>query len=372
MTAFYKGLVLLIVLFLTAGGILAVSCSENSRGESSDVTASGTEGNLGWSLTGSGTLTISGEGAMDDHTASTCSSVGWYGYVSQIKKIIVEDGVTSIGAYAFYQTQSENPRYAITDIQLSESVSGIGDHAFENMYSLKTIAGAGVLSIGVYAFSYCSHLRTAFFPFASSIGSSAFSNCINIEEITLAGYSTVLPGSYSFTAAVVDTLIVGSYDTGSGGTGNLLSHNVNSILAWKLPNMFSGMTLNRIVIDTSDTILIVAVSPWAGKEFVLTDKAVSTTGNTLYACDGTTILTDSDRAGHTYTAQSVNGALLWVAVSDDSSGDTADTDDNGDGSGDAEDSEDGPGAFSFNLVAVIFVLAVLAVGAMWLLGGGKR
>ena len=58
------------------------------------------EDNLTWTLTADGTLNISGTGAMknydyDNNPSSVCSN-------SSVKKVVIEDGVTSIGDAAFY------------------------------------------------------------------------------------------------------------------------------------------------------------------------------------------------------------------------------------------------------------------------------
>ena len=60
----------------------------------------GTEdSNVNWSLDEEGTLYITGEGAMASWESE--ADVPWVQYRSQIKEIQIEDGVTSVGAYAF-------------------------------------------------------------------------------------------------------------------------------------------------------------------------------------------------------------------------------------------------------------------------------
>ncbi len=53
--------------------------------------------NVTYSFT-SGTLTVSGSGDMNSYSAAT---VPWADYRSQIKKVVVSDGITSVGYYAF-------------------------------------------------------------------------------------------------------------------------------------------------------------------------------------------------------------------------------------------------------------------------------
>lgn len=60
----------------------------------------GTEdSNVNWSLDEEGTLYITGEGAMASWESE--ADVPWAQYRSQIKEIQIEDGITSVGAYAF-------------------------------------------------------------------------------------------------------------------------------------------------------------------------------------------------------------------------------------------------------------------------------
>ena len=64
------------------------------------IVATGTCGsNLTWSLDTEGKLTISGSGAMTGY--SSASYVPWYRYQQKITSLVVEEGVTNIGNYAF-------------------------------------------------------------------------------------------------------------------------------------------------------------------------------------------------------------------------------------------------------------------------------
>jgi hypothetical protein len=56
---------------------------------------------LTWVLTVDGTLTVSGNGAMPAYSYNNNAS--WYEYDVEIKAVVLEEGVTSVGSYAFYQ-----------------------------------------------------------------------------------------------------------------------------------------------------------------------------------------------------------------------------------------------------------------------------
>ena len=84
---------------------------------------SGTCGdNLTWVFTESdGTLTISGEGDMYNYNNTNAP---WYNYREQIKKVILPEGLATIGQYAFYKAK------ALLKISIPASVSKIANYAF--------------------------------------------------------------------------------------------------------------------------------------------------------------------------------------------------------------------------------------------------
>ena len=109
--------------------------------------------NLTWALTRDGTLTISGTGEMTDY--SHFNSVPWYTNRSQISSVVMDEGVTSIGSYAFFGCRS------LTTITIPEGVTYIGFRAFEGCTSLTSITIPGsVTSIGNTAFYECSGLTS--------------------------------------------------------------------------------------------------------------------------------------------------------------------------------------------------------------------
>ena len=87
----------------------------------------GTTGPLTWNLN-SGTLTISGTGAMPNYNFGEAP---WYEYSVLITSVVVENGVTTIGNYAFI-----NCYYALSSVILPNSVTSIGDDAFGGCFKL--------------------------------------------------------------------------------------------------------------------------------------------------------------------------------------------------------------------------------------------
>ena len=72
-----------------------------------------------------------------------------------VTSVIIPEGVTSIGDYAFYWCTS------LTSITIPNSVTSIGDDAFRGCSSLTSVTiGNSVTSIGSWAFEYCSSLTS--------------------------------------------------------------------------------------------------------------------------------------------------------------------------------------------------------------------
>ena len=98
-----------------------------------------------------------------------------------VTDLVIPDGVTSIGSYAFSGCSS------LTSITIPDSVTSIGNSAFYYCSSLKSITiSDSVTSIGNYAFEYCSSLTSITIPDSvTSIGNYAFSGCSSLTSITI-------------------------------------------------------------------------------------------------------------------------------------------------------------------------------------------
>ena len=150
------------------------------------VVDSGTCGKNGdsvtWKLTSDGTLTISGTGKMKDYGDNYGMSVApWYVGSSQVKTVIIEDGVTSIGDRAFDGCTK------LTRVVIPDSVTSIGYSSFRGCYSLPSVAiPDSVTSIGDSAFAYCKVLTgITLSGSVTSIGSCAFQSCDSLTSVTM-------------------------------------------------------------------------------------------------------------------------------------------------------------------------------------------
>ena len=147
---------------------------------SAATTASGTCGNnLTWTLDDEGTLTISGTGSMTEYNAY--SYPPWYTYRSFIKSVVIDEGVTSIGTYAFYGCTS------LTSIEIPYGVRSIGGSAFYGCTSLASIEiPDSVTIITAGAFNNCTSLTSIEIPDSvTSIGYSAFYGCTSLTSVVI-------------------------------------------------------------------------------------------------------------------------------------------------------------------------------------------
>ena len=153
--------------------------------------ASGTSGNIKWSLDDTGCLTLTGSGAMQTYSSS--SSVPWYSYTDRIYKVVIGDGITTVGNYAFRNCN------VVTSVTLPEGITSIGRDAFYSCERLVDITLPSTLkTIGYEAFGYCYSIESINFPDGlQTIDSSAFTMCGSLEEIVLPDSMTAL-GSNAF------------------------------------------------------------------------------------------------------------------------------------------------------------------------------
>lgn len=140
----------------------------------------------------SGILTISGTGAMDDYTEKEDDYLPWMEYRSDIRGIVVENGVTAVGDYAFAACTSAEV------VQLPDTLSSVGKHAFEECYALSEITiPSGVVSVGEYAFSGSGLADIVLPDGITKIEKYTFESCRDLLSITIPENVTVID-EYAF------------------------------------------------------------------------------------------------------------------------------------------------------------------------------
>ena len=167
---------------------------------------SGTCGtNLKWKLTDEGVLTITGTGEMYNYRGRPSP---WSLY--RTKQVIIGDGVTTIGDYAFSGYSS------LTSVTIPNSVTTIGEGAFSHCKALASVTiGNSVTTIGVYAFSNCSSLTSVTIPNSvTTIGKEAFYKCSSLKSVTIPNsVTTIWDGAFEACASLASITIPNSITT---------------------------------------------------------------------------------------------------------------------------------------------------------------
>ncbi len=122
---------------------------------------------------------------MPDYTEGTAP---WYSYRASIKRVIIDNGVTSIGNNAF------NSCLLLQNITIPNSVTTIGNDAFRSCTALRDITlPNSIKAIGDYAFTGCIGPTSLYIPNSViNIGNSAFEGMTNLDYVLLGtGLKTV-------------------------------------------------------------------------------------------------------------------------------------------------------------------------------------
>ncbi len=164
--------------------------------------ANGTEGDLSWTLTKGGTLTISGNGNIPNFAPALSERPSWENQQSgvSISTIVLSDSITGIGAYSFYEStalsvyipdsvqtigDSAFQSSALINVTIPGSVKKIGNDAFYDVSNLVSATVAnGVETIGEQAFRGCTSLTYMDFPASiTSVGAGAFMSCDKMTSV---------------------------------------------------------------------------------------------------------------------------------------------------------------------------------------------
>ena len=169
-----------------------VEGKEAAMADEGDAVASGTCGdNATWTLTETDDgriLTIDGKGPMYDSSISLDRYINtyvpsWLPQVAEATKIttvIVKNGITSIGDYAFYNMTS------LVNVSLPESLTSIGYEAFYGCRSLESISiPDSVTSIESGAFENCSSLKNVKLSNSVTSLEGVFRGCSSLKDIAI-------------------------------------------------------------------------------------------------------------------------------------------------------------------------------------------
>ena len=129
-----------------------------------------------WALYGDGTMHIYGEGAMP--LCTDAKYVPWHDYRTYITSLVIDDGVTEVGAYTFYYCTN------LKEVRLPEGLLVISNRSFEGCAALEAVALPDSLTeIEDNAFNGCVKLTEVTIP--CNLGNYVFEYCTGLEKVTI-------------------------------------------------------------------------------------------------------------------------------------------------------------------------------------------
>lgn len=171
------------------------------------------------------TLIISGVGAVPDfsNSTSTANSQPWFSWRSDgsIEKVVVEEGITSLGTYCLYNVStavislpstlkslgaySMSGTSANTSVVLPDGFERLSTKCFYMCYGLtEVIIPKSVTAIGASAFESCANLNSVVFKnlnMSLSIERRAFFKCPALNNVTVPKRAAVLDYALGFYSA---------------------------------------------------------------------------------------------------------------------------------------------------------------------------
>ena len=150
--------------------------------------------NVNYTLDKNGVLTISGNGSMwnfywESTTDTFCTP--WEDERGTIVHIEIQDGVTSIGRYAFFECTE------LRGVNIPNSVTYIGRYAFSYCVKLKTVhIPDSVTYIGWYAFSRTDLTSVTIPDSVTIIGKGAFYACEKLKSVSFSVHAEVSENAF--------------------------------------------------------------------------------------------------------------------------------------------------------------------------------
>ena len=183
----FKKLISCLLVLCIVAAVFPVTVHAASNGQCGD--------NATWSYS-KGTLTITGTGDLWDYDFEE-TYPSWFELdYDDIEKIVVSDGITSIGMNNFFYL------YNVTDVVLGKDVTSIGDYAFEDCYGIETFTIPSTIThIGQGAFHGCAY-EGIFVEEGNRYFSSEDGILYNKDKTTLIRMRGSYGGSYTIPKSV--------------------------------------------------------------------------------------------------------------------------------------------------------------------------
>ena len=240
---------------------------------------------------------ISFEGLGNDDNPLSCAHHLYSDENTEIKNLVIPNGVTSIGESTFINC------YSLTSVTIPNSVTSIGESAFSNCIGLTSVTiPNSVTSIGNGSFKDCIGLTSVTIGNSvTSIGSEAFRNNSALTSVTI-GNSVTSIGEYAFDGADIP-IITSLIETPFAIKGKTSSGRVFTL------NTYNNATLYvpKGTIDKYKT-----TDGWKGFVFI-EESDTPPTPPTPKTCEKPTIIY---RNGNLMFTSSTEGATCYYSIID--------------------------------------------------------
>lgn len=296
------------------------------------VQAVTTSGSCGESATWSfdeatGTLTISGTGDVDDKDHEP-----WYNLYDEIKRIVIENGITNIPHSAF------SGFWGLTEVVIPESVVSIAGHAFRSCKNLKSIdlhdgiqelgsscfEGSGLTEVTIpkgvtlipfAAFRGCRNLTEINFHNAiTQIDPHAFEDCYNLQQVTIPDSVTVIQAN-AFTSCtrLTDVVLSKNLKIIEGG----LFRDCSSLKEIKIPdsvmavenNAFTNTALEYVTLGAS----VASIASSAFDECPNLEAFIVSDFNSHFSVDSSNALFNKDKTELYFVPKALSGSYTVPA-----------------------------------------------------------
>lgn len=272
--------------FLPAGAVSAFA--EENLGPydcGQNVTATLSRNNDG---DGTYTMTIRGTGPMENYDFLSCRDMPWRDAIPKIKRLIVDDGVTSLGDCVLHGFDGEHDAESLEEVTLPEGLTYLGNYAFFGAAKLKSITLPSTLTtIGLAAFHECAGLTDITIPSnvktikegafggtgltsvtipdkVETLGQRVFANCTQLTSINIPK-SVKSMGAEMF--GYCDALTCITFEPGSNltyvatnGSWELFTHTSSELKVYCEPGLKSKLSGRGVpderIITTVDVTLV--------------------------------------------------------------------------------------------------------------------
>lgn len=174
------------------------------------------------------TLTISGTGEMNNDPFG--HEMRWAHLYNKIRYIVIEDGITAICDYAFegstelkevtipesvtYIGESAFERAGLHHIDLHDGITYIGISAFEWSSLEKVTVPAGVKELSFGVFRRCGNLKSVVLPEGlTTIHGDAFTDCTALESIVIPNSVTIMEDAFLRCSALMEITLSQNLET---------------------------------------------------------------------------------------------------------------------------------------------------------------